>query len=108
MYFVVYAKDGPGSQRGKYRGDHLKFLYQNLQAYRFGGPLLDEAGKPVGSLIIFELPSRAELDRILASDPYFTNNVFSSVEIHATRQIVPEQTPGSLAAEIEKERALGL
>jgi uncharacterized protein YciI len=106
MYFVVYCKDSPENLRPKYRADHLQFVLENSSVYRFGGPLIDDAGKVVGSLIIFNVKDRAEVDKLLATDPYFTNRIFSSIEIHATRQIVPEESAGALAAELEKEIGL--
>ncbi|MBP7669923.1 MAG: YciI family protein [Ferrovibrio sp.] len=106
MLFVVIAKDHPGSaMRQKFRAEHLEFIADKQHLFRFGGPLLDETGKPAGSLMILDFPDRAALDKHLAQDPYFREPVFESVQIHETRWIVPEMQPGALAAEIAKQKA---
>lgn len=103
MLFIVYCKDKPGDLRGKLRGVHLRHVLSNPKPYRFGGPLIDDSGRVAGSIILFEVEDRAELDAILAADPYFREGLFESVEIHATRQVVPEAQPGGLQREVDKE-----
>lgn len=105
MLFVVYCKDKPGDLRGKLRGDHLRHVLSNPEPYRFGGPLIDDDGRVVGSVILFEFENRAQLDATLAADPYFREGLFQSVEIFSTRQIVPETQPGGLQQDLEKELA---
>lgn len=106
MYFIVVAKDRPGTGlRQKFRAEHLEFVAPRQQLFKFGGPLLDDAGNVVGSLMILEFPTRAALDAHLAQDPYFREPMFESVTIHQTRWIVPEETPGALAAEIARQKA---
>jgi uncharacterized protein YciI len=106
MFFVVLGKDHPGSaMRQKFRAEHLEFIADKQDRFRFGGPLLDDAGKVAGSLMILEFPDRAALERHMAQDPYFREPVFESVTIHETRWIVPELQAGALAAEIAKQRA---
>jgi uncharacterized protein YciI len=103
MLFVVYCKDKPGDLRGKLRGDHLRHVLSNPKPYRFGGPLIADDGSVAGSVILFEVADRAELDAILAADPYFREGLFQSVEIFSTRQIVPETQPGGLQQAMEQE-----
>ncbi len=67
--------------------------------------MLDETGKVVGSLMVLDLPDRAALDAHMARDPYFKEGIFGSVEVFESRQIVPEMVPGSLDAELAKQRA---
>ncbi len=106
MLFIVIAKDYPGSAlRQKFRAEHLEFIADKQQLFRYGGPLLDDAGRPVGSVMILDFPDRAALDAHLAQDPYFREPVFESVQINASRQIVPEAQAGELAAEIAKQKA---
>lgn len=105
MLFVVYCKDKPGDLRGQLRGDHLRHVVANPKPYRFGGPLMSDDGRVIGSFILFEVEDRAQLDAILAADPYFRDGLFQSVEIHATRQVVPELEPGVLKQELAKELA---
>ncbi|HEX6957690.1 MAG TPA: YciI family protein [Ferrovibrio sp.] len=107
MYFVLVAKDKPtGDLRAKRRLAHLEFIADKQSAFKFGGPLLDEAGKVAGSLMILEMEDRAALDRYMAQDPYFKDGgIFDSVEVYQTRWIVPEENPGALKAEIERQKA---
>ena len=106
MPFILYAKDKSNSSlRARYRGAHLAFVATCREVFLYGGPMLDEAGRVVGSLMVLDLPDRAALDAHMARDPYFVQGIFGSVEIFESRQIVPEVTPGSLEAELAKQRA---
>ena len=103
MLFVVYCKDKPGDLRARLRANHLRHVISNPKPYRFGGPLMDDNGRVVGSFILFEVEDRAQLDAIMAADPYFRDGLYQSVEVHATRQVVPEMQPGSLEQELARE-----
>ena len=106
MPFILYAKDKPNSTlRAQHRGAHLAFVATCREAFLYGGPMLDEGGRVVGSLMVLDLPDRAALDAHMARDPYFVEGIFGSVEIFESRQIVPEVTPGSLEAELAKQGA---
>jgi uncharacterized protein YciI len=108
MPFIIYAKDKPNSPlRAQHRGAHLEFVATCREVFLYGGPMLDDAGKVVGSLMVLDLPDRAALDAHMAHDPYFADGgIFGSVEIFESRQIVPELVPGSLDAELAKQRAV--
>ena len=103
MLFVVYCKDKPGDLRARLRAHHLRHVIANPKPYRFGGPLMSDDGRVIGSFILFEVEDRAQLDAVMAADPYFRDGLYQSVEVHATRQVVPEQQPGSLQRELAKE-----
>lgn len=106
MPFILYAKDKPESSlRAQHRGAHLDFVATCREVFLYGGPMLDEAGRVVGSLMVLDLPDRAALDAHMARDPYFVQGIFGSVEIFESRQIVPETLPGSLDAELARQRA---
>lgn len=106
MPFIIYAKDKPNSPlRAQHRGAHLEFVATCREVFLYGGPMLDEAGRVVGSLMVLDLPDRKALDAHMARDPYFVQGIFASVEIFASRQIVPETLPGSLDAELARQRA---
>jgi len=106
MPFIIYAKDKPNSSlRAQHRGAHLEFVATCRAVFLYGGPMLDDTGKVVGSLMVLDLPDRAALDAHMARDPYFAEGIFGSVEIFESRQIVPELVPGSLDAELAKQRA---
>ena len=105
MQFVVIGKDkGAGDLRRAERAAHLDYIAGRQQGVVYAGPLIED-GRMVGSLFVFDLPDRAALDARLAGDPYFTRPIFETVEIYDSRWMVPERTPGALAAEAEKARA---
>lgn len=64
-----------GALREEIRPAHL--AYQALQDNLAGGPLLDDDGTAIGSMIIFEADHRdAAVNRVTA-DPYVTHGVIS-------------------------------
>lgn len=106
MLFFIKAMDRPGTgMRQKCRTAHLEFVTSCHERFAYGGPLIDDSGAVVGSIMVLDLPDRAALDAHMAKDPYFREPVFETVEIFQTRQIVPETVPGSLEAELAKQRA---
>jgi len=107
MYFVIIARDRTsGDLRARLRRKHLEFIADKQALFKFGGPLIDDGGKVVGSLMILDLPDRAALDAYMTQDPYFRDGgIFETVTVHQTRWIVPEETPGGLAAEVERQKA---
>ena len=50
-----------------------------------GSAILDQAGNMVGSVVIAEFPSRAELDAWLAREPYVTGGVWQKIEVEPVR-----------------------
>ena len=106
MEFVLYCidrQDG-GKARQAARAAHLAYIADKQDLFRYGGPLLGPDGETRGSLIVLTVPNRAALDQYLGGDPYFSGGVFESVTIWPSRQVVPETTPGALAAELAKQR----
>ena len=53
-----------------------------------GGAMLDDSGKMIGSVMVFDFPDRAQLDVWLKSDPYSTGGVWKSMEVNAFRVAV--------------------
>ncbi len=107
MEFLVIGMDKPGSAalRQHLRVRHLEFVRDKQDSFTFGGPLINDDGATIGSVLILRFADRAMLDRHLAQDPYFRDGLFETVLIRQTRQIVPEIEPGGLAQEIERQRA---
>ncbi len=108
MEFVLYCidRDDGGQARQAARAPHLAYIADKQHLFVYGGPLLGDDGRPRGSLLVMNMPSRAALDDYLSGDPYFRDAVFASVTIWPSRQVVPETTPGALAAELQKQQAL--
>ena len=106
MQFVVIGKDkGQGELRLKARAAHLDYVAGRQALILYAGPLI-EGGRMIGSVFIFDVADRAQLDACLAADPYFADGgIFETVEIYESRKMVPEAEPGFLAAEAERARA---
>ncbi|RIK86394.1 MAG: hypothetical protein DCC69_06830 [Hyphomicrobiales bacterium] len=86
MIFALICKDKPGGLEVRLanRPAHLDYLTALNAAgkLKFAGPLLDDEGKPVGSLVAVEAGDRAGAEAIAAGDPYARAGLFESVEIH--------------------------
>src|SRR4051794_14118273 len=81
MNFVIIARDKQeGGLRLRHRAAHLDYVAGHQDKIVFGGPLLDD-GRMIGSLFVFDVPSREVLDAYCDGDPYFTAPIFESVEI---------------------------
>jgi uncharacterized protein YciI len=92
--FVLIGRDGArGAElRPQHREAHLRNLRPLAEAgsVRYAGPLLDDAGTPCGSVVVFEAPDLAQARRFAASDPYVVEGVFERWEVLGTRQVFPD------------------
>jgi uncharacterized protein YciI len=92
MLFAILCldKDGAKDLRMKIRPRHLEWLKINLPTGAFVGPLLSENGKDFrGSLYILEFVRLEEANVWLADEPYYQAELFKSVMIYPTRNILP-------------------
>lgn len=80
------GRDG-GARRPAARPEHLAHVAK--LSVRYAGPLLDAAGTPRGSLIVFEAASFEEAQRLAHADPYIALGVFERVEVYETKQAAP-------------------
>ena len=96
MQFLLVAYDGtdPGAhdRRMKCRPEHLEKIAKVKKAGQFlcGGAILDDEGKMIGSMILYEVENRTELDRLLEKEPYVTNKVWDKIEIRPFRMAKTE------------------
>jgi uncharacterized protein YciI len=94
MQFLVILYDGTdaeaSSRRQAARPAHLEGLGGNVAAGRlvFGGPIFDDVQKPIGSFLLADCADRAELDALIANDPYTRANVWQRVEVKPVRLVV--------------------
>jgi uncharacterized protein len=51
----------------------------------FGGAILDDAGKMIGSAVVYNFPDRVAMDAAIAADPYVTGKVWQNITIHPYR-----------------------
>lgn len=90
MPFVILLRDRPGAQdlRAATRPAHLAHLEPLTPRILAAGPLMDDSGEhPVGSLIVIDSDDRAEVEALLANDPYTQAGLFESTEIRPWRAV---------------------
>jgi uncharacterized protein len=96
MQFLVILYDGTdaeaSSRRRAARPAHLEGLAGNVAAGRlvFGGPIFDDVQKPIGSFLLADCADRADLDALIANDPYTRANVWQRVEVKPVRLVVQD------------------
>ncbi len=88
MQFIIIGKDGKdteaASRRANAREAHLKLAKQMKDEAKllYAAAILDDEGKMQGSMMVVDMPSKADVDNWLKSEPYITLNVWQDVEIH--------------------------
>jgi uncharacterized protein len=91
MQFLLIAYDGTDpealNRRMKVRGEHLEKteVLKSKGEFLAGGAILDDSGKMIGSMIVYEYPDRQTLDEKLKEEPYYTEGVWQKVEIQPFR-----------------------
>ena len=91
MLFVATCTDKPDSNalRLETRPAHLAYLNGLGSKVKAGGALLSPDRKTVlGSLLILEGDDEAEIEAMLAQDPYAQAGLFASVDVKPWRQAV--------------------
>lgn len=94
MQFLVTAYDGTDAEaparRQAVREAHLAGARELTEKGNFliGGAILNETGEMVGSAVVCEFPTRADLDAWLATDPYVTGDVWQKIEVVPFRAAV--------------------
>jgi uncharacterized protein YciI len=91
MQFLLIAYDGTDpdaeSRRLGVRQEHLDKI-SNLKRngeFLLGGAILNDEGKMIGSMILYEFPDRSALDERLKDEPYITGGVWGKIEIRPFR-----------------------
>jgi len=89
MLFALICDDGPGGPdiRKANRAAHLDYLKETGVVTQ-AGPLLDDAGGMVGSLIVLDVPDRAAAEAWAAADPYARAGLFSAVAIRPWNRVI--------------------
>jgi uncharacterized protein YciI len=91
MQFLLVAFDGTDPEaperRMKVRPEHLEkiAILKKRGEFLLGGAILDDDEKMIGSMIIYEFPDRAALDRSLKNEPYIIHDVWKKIEIRPYR-----------------------
>ena len=90
-HFAIHCIDKPHALelRLSSRPAHLAHLATVGDRLLVAGPLLDDAGQPIGSLIIIDFPDRTAALAFAAEDPYAKAGLFASVAVTAWRKALP-------------------
>lgn len=93
-FYALIGRDGPRGLelRKLHRAGHLGRL-QELEAagrIRHAGPLYNEDGQAIGSLVVFEAEDLERAREIVARDPYVAQGVFESYELRETKVVFPK------------------
>lgn len=84
MQFILIAHDKAGGLplRMATRPAHLAFCQQEIgPKLLHAGPMLDEAGNPIGSVMIVEAADEAEAKVLFAADPYALAGLFGQTSL---------------------------
>jgi len=87
MQFLITAFDGTDSEalsrRLAVRAAHIELgnKYRVKGNHLYAAAILNETAQMIGSVMIVEFNSRAELDSWLAEEPYVTGNVWQKIDI---------------------------
>jgi uncharacterized protein len=97
MLFALICTDKPESLalRQDTRGAHLAFADQLGTAMKAAGPFTDDAGQPIGSLLIIEAADRMAAHAIAARDPYAIAGLFASVDIRPWKWVIKNPEAGA-------------
>jgi uncharacterized protein YciI len=89
MLFVITATDKPDSQalRTATREAHLAYLDGLAGIIHLAGPLLNETGESIGSLLVVDLPDAKAAVDFTVADPYRLAHLFANVTIEAFRAV---------------------
>ncbi len=85
MIFTMLLMDRPGTAdlRVQVRPEHRAYLAKLSDRMAFAGPLTSEDGqKTVGSLLVMDFPSRADLEVWLQDEPFTKAGVYEKPIIH--------------------------
>lgn len=87
MQFLLIAYDGTDrdaeKRRLKVRSEHLEKVgvLKRSGEMLFGGAILDDNGKMIGSAIVYDFPDRKSLDERLKDEPYINHGVWKEIKI---------------------------
>ena len=84
---VARDKDGALSIRQENRPAHLEYL-KSIDLVAQAGPLLDQAGAMIGSLIILDVPDMATAQNWAENDPYARAGLFQSVTLTHWNRVI--------------------
>jgi uncharacterized protein len=92
MLFAVINTDRPAALdlRMSTRPAHIAFLESHVARLVHGGAILDDEGKPCGSLLIIEADNADEVRALMAQDPYAEVGLFENSVVRPFREVFRE------------------
>ena len=90
MQFIITAHDGENMQekRMEVRPRHLEGVARLSSHIICAGGILDDEGRPKGSVLVMEFDDRTALEEYLAGEPYMTEHVWESVEVEPMNVVI--------------------
>lgn len=84
MKFVAIAWDGPDGMaiREAERDPHFAYIESIVDRIAVAGPLKDEAGTNIGSLLVYDVDTIAHAESLLHGDPYFKVGLWDRWSVH--------------------------
>lgn len=81
--FAIYCTDAPdsGQKRIDARDAHFAHVASTLDHFSIAGPLRDETGATVGSLLIVKAENEAEARKCVEADPFFAAAIWADIRI---------------------------
>lgn len=76
--------------RAATRAEHLAYLEAAIDHVVVAGPLLDDEGQPIGSMLLMNFQDRKAAVAFAAADPYAQAGLFASVAVTSWRQVYPK------------------
>lgn len=84
---IARDKDGALQTRLENRPDHVAYL-KSSDCVSQAGPLLNNGGEMVGSLIILDVATMSEAEDWAANDPYAKAGLFQNVELIPWNRVI--------------------
>ncbi len=87
MQFLLTAYDATDSEalnrRMDSRSEHLEKIgvLKKRGEFLFGGAILNDEGRMIGSMIVYEAPDRKSLDEKLKDEPYIFRGIWKTISI---------------------------
>jgi uncharacterized protein len=84
-HFAIIAWDAPNSAAPRARASaaHFAHIDRIIDRIAIAGPLKDDDGQNIGSMLVFKAETAAEAEALFRSDPYFAAGVWDRWTINA-------------------------
>ena len=93
--FILLCHDKADSLplRQETRERHLDYIAEKGSAVLLAGPMLNENGQPVGSMLVIDAADAEAAQRFAQADPYAEAGLFENVEIKPYRIVTGALAP---------------